>query len=305
MNRYYTAILILVTVISGPLYAQSDIKLSLNAMNPMMYNPGYAGSYDGLSVSGIYSSQWVGYEGAPETQMLTGSYRPFDSKMGLGVSVINDQIGPVKEFNFEGNFAYTVEISEDFNIAMGLKGGINNFTIDYNMLSIRNPEELDTDKYSQIAPVAGVGFYAYLQETFLGISTPNVLTTKYYDDYNNKVAKDNIYLYATLGHRFTLDDEITLTPMALLRYTDGAPAEVVFMANFNWREKFFAGLNIEADVSAGGFAGVRFLEMFKAGYSYDSSINRFGAYNQGVHSIFLSFELMNDREHTRTPFNFF
>ena len=306
MNKYITAILITAgTALLAPAHAQSDIKLTLNAMNPLMYNPAYAGSYEGISVSGIYSTQFVGFQGAPVTQLLSGHTRIGDN-IGAGLSLINDEAGPVKEFNFEGNFSYNVEITQDFSIAMGLKGGVNNFTIDYNLLSVKDPGEIgNSDKYSQIAPIVGVGFYAYLNNTFLGVSTPNVLTTKYYDDFDNKVAKDNLYLYSSLGHRFELDDEITLTPMAILRYTDGVDPEMVFMANLNWQEFLFGGINVQPDTSVGGFAGFRFLEMFRAGYSYDTSINRFRAYNQGVHTLFLSFDMFSDRDHNRKPFNFY
>jgi len=90
MNKYITAILLTTgTALLTPACAQSDIKLTLNAMNPLMYNPAYAGSYEGISVSGIYNTQFVGFQGAPKTQLLSGHTRIGDN-IGAGLSLIND-----------------------------------------------------------------------------------------------------------------------------------------------------------------------------------------------------------------------
>lgn len=276
-------------------------------MNPLIYNPAYAGSFEGLSVQGTYSSQWVGFKDAPTTQYLSAHNRFYDSKVGVGMSIINDEAGPVKEFNFEGNFSYWLELNENISIAMGVKGGLNNFTLDYNRLSIMNPEEIsaNTDKFTQMSPIAGVGFYLFAQQTYVGISTPNILTTKYYDDYENKLAKDNPSIYATAGHRLFIEEDISITPSLLYRYTSGAQGELFIMATVDWRDSFFGGLNVDVDTSIGAFAGVRFLQNFKAGYSYDTSVSKFRTYNQGIHSFYLSFELPNDGERLRKPFNIF
>lgn len=297
----------MLVAVAMPVNAQTDIKLSLNAMNPLIYNPAYAGSYDGLSIQGTHSTQWVGFEGAPETQYLSVHNRFTDSKVGAGLSIINDNAGPVKEMNFEGNFSYTIELNDAISMAMGVKGGVNNFTLDYNLLSVMDPDEISgsREKFNQMSPVAGVGFYVFTERLFAGISTPNILTTKYYDEFENKIAKDSPSIYATIGYQFLIEEDIKLTPSLLYRYTEGAESELFFMAMLDWKNFFYGGLNIEVDSSVGAFAGFRVFDNFKAGYSYDTSVSRFRTYNQGVHSFYLSFELPNEMEHERKAFNVF
>jgi type IX secretion system PorP/SprF family membrane protein len=88
--------------------SQNDSKLSIFDYNPLLYNPAFAGSTGGLNIVGIYSSQWYGFDGAPKTQYLSADLKLPKKNIGLGLSVYNDIIGPVKEYNIEGNFSYFV-----------------------------------------------------------------------------------------------------------------------------------------------------------------------------------------------------
>ena len=75
--------LILFLTVSG--FVQQDAQYTQYMYNTMSVNPGYAGQRDVLSVTALYRSQWVGIDGAPETQTL-GVHAPFrDDRMGWGV----------------------------------------------------------------------------------------------------------------------------------------------------------------------------------------------------------------------------
>ncbi|MEO5641936.1 MAG: type IX secretion system membrane protein PorP/SprF, partial [Bacteroidia bacterium] len=58
------------TLLSLAGFAQQDPSFSQYFFNPMYVNPGYAGSRDVLSGTLVHRSQWVGMEGAPESQSL-------------------------------------------------------------------------------------------------------------------------------------------------------------------------------------------------------------------------------------------
>jgi hypothetical protein len=50
-------------------------------------------------------SQWVGIEGSPQTQSFS-AHAPLKNKnVGLGLSIINDKIGPSDELYMNGNFS--------------------------------------------------------------------------------------------------------------------------------------------------------------------------------------------------------
>src|SRR4029078_6878772 len=63
--------------------------------NTLSVNPGYAGSRDALTVTALHRSQWVDFKGAPVTQTLTMHSPVKNEHIGIGLSVVNDKIGPV------------------------------------------------------------------------------------------------------------------------------------------------------------------------------------------------------------------
>lgn len=308
MIKKYLVIILLSALFSNNLKAQSDIKLSVQNFQPLVINPAYAGSYEGLVVSAMHSSQWNGFDGAPKTQFLTANYRFTNDKVGLGLSIYKDEIGPVNEFNFEGNYSYNVELNDEYRLALGLKVGFNNFNIDYNKLHIENPGEgygLEGD-HSQLSPVVGAGLYLYNDNLFFGFSTPTFIKTRYLDTHNINISKRNIYLYSNLGYLFELDNDFSITPIVQFRYTANAPSSLVFMANLEWKDSFFGGLNTDFNSSIGAYVGARFLQNFKFAYSYDSSLNKFSGYNGGTHTFLLTYEFSRDKYHyERRSFNRF
>lgn len=302
-----TKILISFIFLSLNLFAQSDAKLSTYIFTPLTYNPAYAGSYEGMSFSSVYSSQWSGFEGAPKTLFFSGHGTFINSKVGLGLDVINDNIGAVNEYKIMGNFAYHIELNDKWKLSMGIKSGFSNYTIDYRLLNIENPYEFQggPNVVNDINFNIGTGFYLYTKKYFLGLSVPNILSNKFIDSYRNSLANTTQNYFFTTGYSIELDDEIYLQPSIMSRLVKGAPMSTLYSINLNWKEKFYANANFELDVSAGFFTGYRFLEKYMVGYSYDISVNKFANYNNGTHSFFINYRLQDYWKRDRCSCNTF
>ena len=297
----------LLLMISFKLSAQSDPKLSAYFFTPLTYNPAYAGSYEGMSFSSAYSTQWVGFDGAPKTIFFSGHGTFINSKTGLGLDIINDKIGATNETKTMFNFAYHIELNDKWKLSLGVKSGFSNYTIDYRLLNIENPSEFQggPNIVNNVDFNFGTGFYLYTKKYFLGISTPNILTNKYIDSYKNTLANSSQNYFFTTGYSFELDDEVLLKPTIMTRVVKGAPISTLYAINLDWKEKIYGSLNFELDSSIGAFAGFRFLEKFMVGYSYDISVNKFSNYNGGIHSIFLNYRLEDFWKRERCSCNTF
>jgi type IX secretion system PorP/SprF family membrane protein len=291
--KLYKTLTLLLLFNTFIVFPQSDPKLSIFTFNPIMYNPAYSGSYDGLIINSIYSTQWVGFEGAPKTLLLSGHSILSNSNVGVGFDIMSDKIGAVSENNINGNFAYHVNLSETIRLSLGLKAGVNSYNIDYNQFVIQNPNENDlADRnISQSKLMIGSGAYLYNEKWAIGFSIPNMLKTKYINDRNNQVANKNPYYFLTGAYKIIVDDEIFFQPNFVTRIADGAPISTLVALNLNWKDKLITSLNFEMDVSIGGFVGFRFFKNFLAGYSYDISVNDFGRYNGGIHTFLLNYRL--------------
>src|SRR6476660_7661657 len=95
INHMKTNILLLALLFTGFVsYAQQDAQFTQYMYNTININPAYAGSRGALSIFGLYRTQWVGLDGAPETSSFSVNTPTGNENVGIGLSLINDKIGP-------------------------------------------------------------------------------------------------------------------------------------------------------------------------------------------------------------------
>ena len=124
-REIFTRLLFLILATSTGLYAQQDAQYTQYMYNTVSVNPGYAGSRGHMSIAALHRSQWVGLDGAPTTQTFN-IHSPIGYRgVGLGLSVVNDKIGPTSETNFDIDFSYTIYTSTEGRLSFGLKAGGN------------------------------------------------------------------------------------------------------------------------------------------------------------------------------------
>jgi type IX secretion system PorP/SprF family membrane protein len=161
--------LIFTVTLSFSVHAQSGIKLTDYYHNPIQYNPAYVGVSNGYFVKGTYTSQWLGFDDAPVTQTLDVQRRFSNNRYAAGLSILNDDFGAVKNFNIEANFGLHLRANENTGFVLGLKAGLNNFSIDYNRLNIYDPTEFvySNGNLGETKPIIGAGFFFMVENGFL------------------------------------------------------------------------------------------------------------------------------------------
>ena len=273
--------------------SQSDIKLSSFFLTPMTYNPAYAGNFEGMSFTALYSSQWLGFDGAPKTFFFNGQGTFINSRTGLGLEIINDEIGVTTNNKILGNYSYQIQLDEKWKLAMGVKAGFSSYSVDYSKLNIESPNEIGNsiEKKSWANYNIGSGFYLYKKDFFLGISAPNLLKNIFLEQYKNNLANTIPNYYFSSGYNFIYDESLTLHPNILIRIAQGSPINVLLATTVNWEDRLYTSINVDLNSTIGIFFGFRFDEKYMLGYSYDSSINHFSGNNGGAHSFFMNIRL--------------
>ena len=109
MRHSYITLIILILLGTYSSNAQQDPQYTQYMYNTQVVNPAYAGSRDALSFGLLYRTQWVGFEGAPKTGTFTVN-SPIGAldNMGLGLSIVRDEIGPAIESNVNIDYSYTI-----------------------------------------------------------------------------------------------------------------------------------------------------------------------------------------------------
>jgi len=304
MKKIYLLFILFVGLSS---YAQQDAQYTQYMYNTMSVNPAYAGSRGVLSITALHRSQWVGLEGAPSTQTFNIN-SPISDRIGLGLSVVADKIGPTTENVIDGMFSYTIETSLQGKLSFGVKGGINILNIDYDRLSRyqNEPTMLNNDMRSNIAPNIGAGLYFHDDKFYAGLSVPNILETKYFDDASFSVAKEKINLYFISGYVFDLNPSFKFKPTVLVKAVVGAPLQLDLSANFIYNDKLTIGVAHRLDAAWSAMAGFNATDSILLGFAYDRESTELGntKFNDGSFEFIARFELFNRFNKLLTPRHF-
>jgi type IX secretion system PorP/SprF family membrane protein len=285
-------------------FAQQDAQFTQYMYNTININPAYAGSRGALSVFGLHRTQWVGLDGAPETSCLSVNTPINNSNLGVGVSLINDKIGPTNENNFSVDLSYTVQTSANFKLSFGIKGTANLFNLDINKLNPENQGDPQFQDFnSKFSPNVGAGVYWHSDKTYIGLSVPSFIETNRYNDNDVAIYKDKINYYLMAGYVLDLDhyQYVKFKPAVLTKMVEGAPLQVDVSANFMFIDKFVVGVAYRWSASLSAMVGFQITEGLYLGYGYDRETTNLNNYNSGSHEIFLRYEFFRKNDKMTTP----
>ena len=286
--------LILVALIALPdVHAQQDPQYTHYMYNTMSINPAYAGQRDVLSVTGLYRTQWVGIDGAPESSSF-GIHSPLkDDRVGIGLNVVNDALGPANETFVDANLSYTLPFDDNgTELSFGIKLGAHQLKTDWTKGRFRIlSDPTFNENINVLSPTVGAGLYLHSDKWYLGASVPNFLTTEHYDDVEESIATERINFYFIGGYVFNINRALKLKPSFFVKAVSGAPVIADLSANFLYQDKINLGLAYRWDDSISALLGFQVTNGLYLGYSYDLTTTGLGNYNSGTHEILMRFEL--------------
>ena len=282
-------------------YAQQDAQFTQYMYNTININPAYAGSRGALSIFALHRTQWVGLDGAPVTNTASVNTPLNESNLGLGVSIINDKIGPTTENTISADLSYTVPTSETFKLSFGIKATANFFNLDVTRL---NPVDDDPSLYdfnNKFTPNIGAGVYLHSDKAYVGFSIPNFIESNRYDDNEVAIFKEKINYYLIAGYVFDVNESIKFKPALLTKVVGGAPLQVDVSGNFMFNDKFVVGIAYRWSAAISAMVGFQVTDGMYIGYGYDYETTNLNNYSSGSHEIFLRYEIFKNNDKIITP----
>ena len=282
-------------------FAQQDAQFTQYMYNTININPAYAGSRGALSIFALHRTQWVGLDGAPVTNAVSINTPLNESNLGLGVSIINDRIGPTTENTISTDLSYTIPTSETFKLSFGIKATANFFNLDVNRLNPVDNDPSIHDFNNKFTPNIGAGVYLHSDKAYVGFSIPNFIESNRYDDNEVAIFKEKINYYLIAGYVFDMNDYIKFKPALLTKVVGGAPLQVDVSGNFMFNNKFVVGVAYRWSAAISAMAGFQVSDGMYIGYGYDHETTNLKHYNSGSHEIFLRYELFKNNNKITTP----
>jgi len=276
----------------GFAHAQKEPQYTQYMYNIGSFNPAYVGTVESPEIIGLYRAQWVDIPGAPTT-IRGGANIPFNNeKMGLGINIVNDVLGPSTQTYFDVAYSYQIQLSEETKLSFGIDAGGSSLNIDYSKGTFEDPSDgsILGGNYSNFYPTVGAGLFMYhKEEWYLGASVPNFLTDELYNDEVATIVEDYMQLNVIGGYVFELGEQTKFKPAFLVNYLQGSPVTVNLSANFQFIDALTVGASYRLDNAISGLAGFQISNGMFIGYSYDYNTNNLGEFSGGSHEAILKF----------------
>jgi len=309
MKKFFITLVFIATSFWGAI-AQQDAQYTHYMYNTQVVNPAYAGSRGVFSAAALYRAQWIGLDGAPTTQTLNLN-SPVSQRMGIGLSIVNDEIGNGTNQNtyFSADFAYTVPTSDTGKLSFGLKAG--GHLLDVNLTKLRNynpgllaPDDSGIDK--RFSPNFGAGIYFHTNRFYTGISVPNFLQTEHFETAqgsSSHLIKESMEYYLISGLVMDINYKLKFKPAVLIKAVSGAPLQVDLSTTFLFNEKFSLGAAYRWDAAVSALVGFQINDKFMLGMAYDRETTELGGtqFNDGSFEFFLRFELLSRHRRVLAP----
>jgi type IX secretion system PorP/SprF family membrane protein len=285
--------------------AQQEVMVSQYMFNGLFINPAYAGSHKYFSGTLLHRNQWVSFDGAPKTFLVSLDGPIKGEKMGLGFIVAHDKIGVTSQTDINLNYSYNIKLGGG-KLAFGLKGGVSNYSVKTEDLKVWDSDDatLSDDSKSEFLPKFGFGMYYYSKKWYAGVSIPTLIAYENGTSFNMNIDQSSFlrkHFLINGGYVFDLNDKLKLKPSTLIKYVKSAPVEVDINCSILYDETIWLGVSYRTNDAIIGIIEYQANKRFRIGYSYDFTLTEIGNYSSGSHEIMIGYDFGKDLVNVKTP----
>lgn len=278
--------------------AQEQSLVSQYMFNMLNVNPAYAGNRDVGNLNLLIRNQWVSMPGAPVYGSVSYDRRKENSNIGLGVQVYSNTIGIEKTTGANGLYSYRVPFNNSY-LSIGMSFGLLNYQANFTQSSaFQSGDPVLQQNVNGYLPAAGFGLLYAREKWYIGLSSPQLLTTKLNAQGKADVssAARNSHYFLNTGYIFDAAENVKLKPSLLVKVVSGAPVQYDFNLNAWFGGVFGAGMSYRTEDAILGMLELQLSPQLRLGYAYDYSNAKLVNYNRGSHEFMLRYEFGSSLE---------
>ncbi len=321
-------------IFSLGLNAQQEAMYTKYMFNSLVYNPGYAGTKDALSINFLHRTQWLGIKGGPSAQTFT-LHAPMGAKkrIGLGGSLVNQRIGTTHSLSANLAYSYQIPLGENgLKLAVGLQGGFTNYRADLTDLDVYDfsDDAFMEERPSYWLPNFGLGLYLHHHNFFVGASAPKLIEYDLRTENINteRFARTIRHYYFTAGAAipFGSSGDVVFRPVILVKNAGllngmkkdddpfkgyGAPTEFDLDLSMFFMEKLWVGTSLRSAVEKfngkSSFDSVDFWAAYylkkglSFGVAYDFTLTELQGPGKGSFEVMLGYDFSTTKVNIYSP----
>lgn len=295
--------------------AQQEPIFAQFMLQKVIINPGAVGGAGHPCFTFLNRKQWLGIEGSPITQAFNFQAPMFAERVGIGFTIVNDNIGFFNTSNIIMQYAYRID-TDYGGLGVGLQGTIKRFYANWDATqTIESADPAIAGIGKEVRPIYNVGFGGYFEARrwYVGASIPNYLQQKKRSDTDvpsdGSFSGETPHAYLMAGLSFDVGRDAQLRPAALVKLVKNAPLNIDFNLTLGLQEKVWMGMTYRysnSDIpNAKGSMDLIFnyqiSEQFRAGLGYGLALSNLQKKNGGSFEFMLGYCLIREGKGIRNP----
>ena len=283
-------------------FGQQDPQFTQYSDNMLFVNPAYAGSRGVLNLTTMHREQWTGFAGRPVSSTFSVHSPLTYESLGLGVTVVNDQTGPIQQTMMYGDCSYTLKFkNQKRKLSFGIKGGINMISISTSTLQTTeaNDPRLLQNVKNNVNPNFGFGVYYHSAKFFVGASSPKLLERGY--DGVSKVNLEKRHYFGIIGGVFPINNDWKIRPTSQIKLTEKSPISIDASVAAIYKDRIWFGAMYRLNAAFGVFFQYQVSPQFKLGLASDFGTQAIRNYNYGTFEALISYDFAFKKVGIRSP----
>ena len=288
--------LFLFTLCSTISYGQQEQMYTQFMYNKLAINPGYAGHEKVWSLTALYRNQWLGFDGAPDAQVLSLNSPILLKRIGLGLNIKRQAIGITELITIEGLYSYKLRLGKGL-LSLGIQISGRNYTVNYQderlfgIHDISLDPSIPTVSHNKQYLNTGFGLYYNNQNFYIGASIPRLIRADLSFTTNGDeslFSDEKRHIYFMTGVEIYLSEHWSMTPQALFKIAENTPFDLDFDFNFSYQSKYSLGANYRYGGAEADFGesidlifGVQANDNIYAAIAYDIGLSKLRSHHNG------------------------
>lgn len=285
-------------------YAQQSAQYTSYMLDPMRYNPAYAGLEDALSFTGTYRQQWAGLEGAPQSARASIHMPLYFLSGGFGLQFENEQLGA---HNFTlAKAAYNYQKDLGLGVfSIGLAAGMQQFRLNGQDLTTpdgsylgpgiisHNDDLLSFSEVSGSSAVFDAGLFFKTDRLNVGLSVENASQASISLNELDYELLSSYHIFA--AYEFELGQRFVLKPSAWFK-SDAVQHQLDLSVLTQYNDNILTGLsfrgyNTSTTDALALFFGFNVSKSLAVVYAYDIALSPLQSFHSGSHEIVVKYHL--------------
>jgi type IX secretion system PorP/SprF family membrane protein len=285
-------------------YAQTEPQYSQYMYQGFMINPAAAGADDKMSIDVLHRSQYVGVADQSISTQFIGFNTPIPAwHSGVGIAIVNDNIGFTRSTAVNLNYAYRKQIKK-VTLSLGVGAGLLQTGLSGDQLrtpdgvyinGINHRDDLvPTGLIGSFSPDLASGIYLKTPRLHAGVSINHLYSfAKYKTGTQSATIQYPRTLVLTAGYDIAISKRWILSPSVLMK-TDFVKLQLDWSLTTRIYDNIMTGISLRGyearslDAVA-IYAGVEYKRV-RLIYAYDVNISYLKGFNSGSHELSLRYQ---------------